>query len=137
MTAKEARYKTKVMAIDPGKTVGFVIGVGEVTRVAGQWRGETFPAKLWYMIHSNKVEAVVIEQFDIRSFTNETLETVKLIGAIEFVCEMKTIPYRYVTPSSKKKFERDPRVKELKKNPGPHAADAEMIRLWDLAYGQW
>ena len=123
------RDTVRVMGIDPGSVhVGFSIGSGDINLM----HGEKSPRDFLQMLPESKVRRVAIERFDIRQFTNDSLETVKLIGAIEHICYSRDIRIGYVNASSKKKF-----IDILDSWLTGHARDAEAIRLYDYYYSVW
>lgn len=125
------RSEMTVIGIDPGGTTGWSVGVGSVREAYGESESDEFLRLLFEM---DRVERVVIERFDMQRFDNDALATIKLIGAIEWICRLRGMPYVEVSRSDKKKFIDYTRSISVGK---PHAADAEALRLYDLEYGKW
>lgn len=138
MIQKE-RERKYVLAIDPGKTIGWTAGIGEDLHVFGENDRVSFMTRLNRMCSTlqPRLHRSVIERFDSRSFTNDAVDTIKLIGAIEWSLEDHFIHVRYVNAADKKRFQRHDNVIRLKTEGLFHASDAEAIRLWDLYYGIW
>lgn len=136
---QEMRRKKFVLSIDPGETIGWSTGFGEEIHTYGQNDRISFMTKLSRMmaVLSPRLSRVVIERFDSRSFTNEAVDTIKLIGAIEWTVENHIMSMSFVNASDKKRFINHDNVEKLRSEGLGHAADAEAIRLWDLHYGKW
>ncbi len=127
------REHTMILAVDPGSEfVGWSKAEGHsVSTDYGVYSPYQFCDK--FEVQSINVDRVVIERFDVRQFTNESQLTVEVVGIVKWLCHNRTIPVGFVNASSKEKFIQQVVRAGLKS----HAADAEAIRLWDLAYGRW
>lgn len=127
------RHYIDVLAVDPGKTVGWSWGMGYKVLDSGQDSRRDFLDRIYHW-PTWRVRRVVAERFDIRQITNDAMETVEFIGALKFLCQRKTWKYIPVNAVDKKKF--IDLAKEMM--PGqPHAIDAEALRRYDLEYGEW
>ncbi len=130
----KSRNTSLVLAVDPGSEhVGWSQARGRNVSIN---YGITTPYEFYERFEDfriNSVDRVVIERFDMRQFTSESQRTIEVIGVIKWLCDKRRIPYGFVNASSKNKFMGDVVQQELRS----HAADAEAVRLWDLAYGQW
>lgn len=120
-----------VMAIDPGKTCGWSLGGvrPDRARVDG---GELFWCDMLMLLSTSPpFERVVVENFHTRVLNRDAELTLKVIGAIEWICYVRKMPLAYVEPSAKLKYREE--VTGLT----DHARAAESVRLWDFDYGQW
>lgn len=127
-----SRAETICLAIDPGGTTGWSMGRGVVLEDLGEQDSETFLQFLFEM--DDGIGRVVIERFDLQRLDNDALATIKMIGAVEWICRHRGWPYVEVNRSDKRKFIEYTRTIAVGK---PHAADAEALRLYDLEYGKW
>lgn len=129
------RSEIKVLSIDPGATVGWSLGMGTLLEAHGQDDSQEFLRFLSDVPEPLRViRRVVIERFDVRQFTSDSVATVELIGAIKWLCSLHDWPIVEISASDKVKF----RTYASQYIQGqPHAADAEAIRLYDLEYGKW
>jgi hypothetical protein len=124
------RESALVLAVDPGSEhVGFSLGFGD--EVVRHGIKNPYEFVLWFVDWAP--DRIVIERFDIRQYTNDSLGTIKLIGYLEWHSRVHEVPVAYVNASDKKKFI----AQVLRSGISSHAADAEAIRLWDLKYGKW
>lgn len=123
------RSKTRVLAIDPGKTCGWSTShYGYGAKPEGE-----FLSWLFRILGTDLFDRVVIERFHTRTLTKDGEETLKVIGAIKFICDIRRIEHQMVNPDAKKKT-----IKEVSNEiRNRHSVDAEAIRLWDLRYGHW
>ena len=127
------RYDAHVLSVDPGHTVGWVIGMGSMVLVQCQSDWKEFLNVIRLYSHS-EIDRVLIERFDLRQFTRSAYETVEIIGALKFIARTKSWPLAEVNASDKKKYLEEAKRKIVDM---PHAADAEAIRLYDLVHGKW
>ena len=120
----------RVLAVDPGSEhVGWVIGAGNKAELWGEKHPEEFLAS---MDQPPVIGRIVVERFDIRQFTRDSMLTVELIGAIKNVCRQRNLDLAFVNASSKVKT-----ITRVRSDITGHARDAEAIRLYDLEYGTW
>lgn len=127
------RAEAVTLGVDPGaQHVGLSVGKG--------WNVLKFdivmPDEFLYILEGIEgIARLSVERFDIRQYTVEARTTVEVIGAIKWIARKKGWGVGFVNAADKMKFlnfisKKHPEIKS-------HAADAEAIRLWDLAYGKW
>lgn len=128
------RDKAFVLAIDPGSQhVGWSFGQGYDLIESGIDEPSNFLYGLEEMHEVyGPVQRLVVERFDLRQWTDDSVQTVKLIGAIEWIAAKHILHVAWVNAADKKKF-----IVSLPAELSSHARDAEAIRRWDLAYGIW
>lgn len=129
------RTEAMVLGIDPGLTVGWSIGVGEDRTDGGEESIQEFLEWLSIALSAGVVDRVVYERFDIRGRNQESIETLKLIGAIEYLVRKADLPMATVEASARHRCLDE--VVAQRKWSSPHARDAEAVRLWDSRYGHW
>ena len=126
------REKVMVLGIDPGSQhVGFSIGQGWAPPLG---HGIEEPSHFLEKLKTTPATRIVIERFDIRQLTLDSVATIKLIGVIEWIAGNRSIDVGWVNASEKVKF-----IREVNQDLHitSHAGDAEAIRRYDLAYGKW
>jgi hypothetical protein len=126
-----------VLAIDPGSgKCGWALGRGEDIVDWGQAKADlSFPAMVRQTILNYGLTRIVVERYDLRLHNTESYRTVKLLGACEYVAAEQGVDYAEVNPDAKLRT-----LKEIEDDAakiGPHARDAEAIRIWDFRYGAW
>ena len=125
-----------MLGIDPGQTVGWSYGYGNVRLDSGEYPYVEFLRTLDLWLTTEEVlgllpiERIAVERFDLRTFTNDAKLTVEVIGAINYLASKFEVPINYVTASARLKY-RDQRIA------GRHERDAEAVRLWDTHHGRW
>jgi hypothetical protein len=123
------REKILVLGVDPGSgTVGWSLGRGQKIEAFGQM----LPNDFLMAMEDTAASRVVIERFDIRQFTVDAYRTVEIIGAIKWICRRRALKIGIVNAADKVKF-----LQTISLDVRDHARDAEAVRLYDLAYGQW
>lgn len=121
-----------VMAIDPGKTCGWALGGVRPNRARVDGGELEWRDMLMLLQTSPTFERVVVENFHTRVVNRDAELTLKVIGAIEWICYIRKMPVAFVEPSAKLKYRED-----TVSVPGKDAKAAEAIRLWDFDYGKW
>lgn len=126
-----------ILAIDPGLTCGWAVGLGDVKedsleRYGQEYAGDFLP-RLRLMLASGAIDRVVCEAFEIRATGPDTKTTIEIIGAIRWECMSARIPIEFAPASCKAKTIRKARERVN----GDHAADAEALRLYYILYGRW
>lgn len=134
---KETRDETFVLAVDPGKSVGWSYGRGRRLLTYGIVKIDLSALFVFLsMEFGESFSRLVIERFDLRHLDNDAMYTVEMIGALKLFAHQQNrqVDIAFVNTVDKKKF----LPKVLRETPlRDHAADAEAIRLYDLAYGIW
>ncbi len=119
------RTEAITLGIDPGYQVGYSDG--------RDYHGEMDYREFIVLFDAGMWHRVVIEAFHMRRVTVDAEITLRVIGAIEALCARARVPVGWVEPSARLKT-----IKDVSNGyRGRHERDAEAVRLWDLAYGDW
>lgn len=129
-----------LMAIDPGKQTGVVLLHGPFDQISVT-KADTIPntwaelSKLWT---SFPVYTVILESFTSTALSyGDQLNTVKLIGAIEFLCWRDNVELVKQTPGVKEGYIREARslLKKYRKSCTVHTYDAlaHALRYLEIA----
>ena len=128
-----------LLAIDPGETTGYA------TFVKGKYFHSgiiQFSATYdWQLLFATTPDIVVCEEYRIYggqrlAHTGSKVETVRIIGVIEYMCRQYYIPIHMQMASSHKNFCTDDKLKEWNfyKGINKHARDAIRIGCYWLLF---
>jgi|GEM_PF-2074777 len=119
----------RLLALDPGDTTGWALFLGGSLHDKGQIPGTIADMTRLFDLHLPT--QIVFEEYRIYPWklaehAGSTVPTLRLIGAIETLCEQRSIPYLVQSAQSAKGFMTDEKLREWNYFPKTlrHAADA-------------
>lgn len=119
-----------ILAVDPGKTTGYVIWNPEERR-EGELYVEAFLDLAWEQISSGRIDTVVCERFVINARTATLTQapwSLEQIGALRFMCQKFDVNFVLQNASEAKKFATDKRLNDYgwpRPQGAGHARDAQ------------
>ena len=137
-----------LLSIDPGHTVGWGLFEDGVLSRAGQIAVDVSSSgtlggdSMWELVLDIEPEVIIIENYRIyphmsKTHTWSSLNTPKLIGYIEAICQHQGIPY-YLQMASTKEFCNNDKLREwgYYRQGEPHANDAIRHGCYWLLFGK-
>ena len=119
-----------VLAVDPGRTTGFVIW-RDGERFEKELDAETFLAYIAPSIEKGEFDYVVCERYIITTQTAKLSQapwSLEQIGVLRFLCARHNIPFVLQNVSDAKRFANEQRLKQIRwarPKGGGHARDAQ------------
>lgn len=146
--ADSTTHPITMLAIDPGEVhCGFAYFRGNECIEAGEWDPPTLLARVEHDVTHDVVDEVVIEEFELYPWKSQEqgfsqLRTVRVIGALEYVCARFGRPTLVVV--FQKAIIKKPTVgqntarkyKWVSRGHGGHAKDAETHGLYRVQKGR-
>ena len=135
-----------LIALDPGYTTGYSIFLDGKHYLNGviDWK---IPSEGFYvmtnMLKNFFPDVIVCEDYRLyasraKAQTGSQIDTVRIIGAIELLCNQNNIKFYKMMPSTAKGFVKDEKLKEwgLYKKINPHARDSLRVAIHWLLFNK-